>query len=107
MTLIFPGAFPADRKRRNNIFYRDLDKYHPHQDVDDTNCRQLGQIIHSCLRYAFFSDYYVFPVVLETKDASYYGNIGFGFDIFEDEVAWEEFACSIASKFCIVGIGYF
>ena len=95
---VFPDAFPRDGSRWHNIFHRVLDEHHPHHQVDDDNCRQLAVAAGSCLRYMIKSNYYMLPFVIDSDAFQKALTMNFGFDVFNDEAALEEFTCSIASE---------
>ena len=75
-------VFPDDFQWQESIFDGSLDKYHTHQETTNNYSRQLGELTHSHLWYALFSEYYDFPVAVE--------EIVFGGAIFSDDAALGE-----------------
>lgn len=92
--LALAGAFPQDELWRN-IYRRVFDARSPDQLSDDDNCVQLAEATYSFLRYSCITHNHL-KVRLDTQTLIELGEKLFGFDIFNDKPALEQFACNIA-----------
>ena len=93
---IFVGAFPQEEQWRN-IYHRVLDVENSDPFPDDDNCVQLAKATFSLLRYSCIT-HDTLPVTISTENFIEIGKKLFGFDVFTDEAALEEFTCNMASK---------